>query len=533
MYKALYRKWRPLTFDDVISQQHITDTLKNQIKSEKTAHAYLFTGSRGTGKTTCSRILAKAVNCPNMKDGNPCLECEVCRGAEEGSLTDIVEIDAASNNGVDDIRDLRDGAVYTPEVCTYRIYIIDEVHMLSTSAFNALLKIMEEPPPYVKFILATTEIHKVPATITSRCQRYDFRRIRQDDIAERLEYIAQQEQLQLTHEGAMLIAKLADGGMRDAVSLLDQCSVCAEVIDAAAVSNASGIAGRDHLYEILEAVNDSDTVKALETSGRLYDMSKDLTRLCEELIMQMRNIMLIKISPQSASGLIACMPDEYERLCAIAEKTELPVVMKRLDMFQECREKMKNVINKRVEFEMCLIRICGNIEAVQPQTVSAPSPEISERIRKLEETIMNLSSGQPVSPVRTEREVRTAVIPLEKTLPDDKNAEETECTRWDEIMKVFWTVRPSMASSMVDTRAVIQGNKFTIYAKNQLFINLMKGDAESREALKKTIFQTLGREYMVVGRCDTTPEEQQNMATALLKKAQNSNIETAVDNNIK
>ena len=222
MYKALYRKWRPLTFDDVISQQQTTETLKNQITSEKTAHAYLFTGSRGTGKTTCARILAKAVNCRSMKDGNPCLECDICRDADTGALTDIIEIDAASNNGVDDIRDLRDGAVYMPERGKYKVYIIDEVHMLSPSAFNALLKIMEEPPAYVKFILATTEIHKVPATIASRCQRYDFRRIKPDDIASRLTYIAQQENIDLTPDGAALIARLADGGMRDAVSLLDR-----------------------------------------------------------------------------------------------------------------------------------------------------------------------------------------------------------------------------------------------------------------------------------------------------------------------
>ena len=269
MYKALYRKWRPLTFDDVISQEYTTEALKNQIISGKTAHAYLFTGSRGTGKTTCARILAKAVNCRNMKDGNPCLECDICRDADSGALTDIVEIDAASNNGVDNIRDLRDAAVYTPERGAYKIYIIDEVHMLSQGAFNALLKIMEEPPPYVKFILATTEIHKVPATIVSRCQRYDFRRIKAEDIAKRISYIAQQEELNLTEDGAAMIAKLADGGMRDAVSLLDQCSVCAEVINAEAVSTAAGIAGRDYLYDMLEAISDSDAPKALGVTATL------------------------------------------------------------------------------------------------------------------------------------------------------------------------------------------------------------------------------------------------------------------------
>ena len=360
MYKALYRKWRPMSFDDVISQQHITDTLKNQIISGKTAHAYLFTGSRGTGKTTCARILAKAVNCRNMHNGNPCLECDICRDADSGALTDIVEIDAASNNGVDDIRDLRDGAVYTPERGAYKIYIIDEVHMLSTSAFNALLKIMEEPPPYVKFILATTEIHKVPATIASRCQRYDFRRIKQEDIAERLLYIASQEDISLTGDGAALIAKLADGGMRDAVSLLDQCSVCAELINAETVSAAAGIAGREYLYEILEDITDGKTADALSVVSSLYDMSKDLSRLCEELIMQLRNIMLLKASPETAEGLIVCMPDELERLKKLAEKSDLNAVMNRLSALQECRERMAKVMNRRVEFEMTLIKLCGN-----------------------------------------------------------------------------------------------------------------------------------------------------------------------------
>ena len=241
IYKALYRKWRPLSFDDVISQPHITTTLKNQIKSGRTAHAYLFTGSRGTGKTTCARIFAKAVNCLDESDGNPCLECSVCHDADNFALSDIIEIDAASNNGVDDIRGLRDGAAYTPERCRYKVYIIDEVHMLTPNAFNALLKIMEEPPEYVKFILATTEVHKVPATISSRCQRFDFRRILPDDITKRLLYIADQENISLDEKAARFIAKLSDGGMRDALSLLDQCAAFSSNIDSDTFSAAAGI----------------------------------------------------------------------------------------------------------------------------------------------------------------------------------------------------------------------------------------------------------------------------------------------------
>ena len=274
MYQALYRKWRPRTFDDVISQPHITTTLKNQIQSGKTAHAYLFTGSRGTGKTTCARIFAKAINCLHATDGNPCQQCEICRDAEAFSLSDIIEIDAASNNGVDDIRELRDGAVYTPERCKYKVYIIDEVHMLSQSAFNALLKIMEEPPAFVKFILATTEIHKVPATIVSRCQRFDFRRILPEDITARLLYIAGEEQLTLDAQAARLIARLSDGGMRDALSLLDQCAAYDSNITLDTVSAAAGIAGRDALFDLLDAMTQSDPAKAVRMPPRSGDSSE-------------------------------------------------------------------------------------------------------------------------------------------------------------------------------------------------------------------------------------------------------------------
>lgn len=534
MYKALYRKWRPLTFDDVISQQHITETIKNQLRNEKTAHAYLFTGSRGTGKTTCARILAKAVNCPNMKDGNPCLECDICKEADEGSLTDIIEIDAASNNGVEDIRDLRDGAVYSPERCRYKIYIIDEVHMLSTSAFNALLKIMEEPPPYVKFILATTEIHKVPATVASRCQRYDFRRIRQNDIADRLMYIASQEQIELTEDGAVLIAKLADGGMRDAVSLLDQCSVCAEKIDADAVSQTAGIAGRDFLYDILESVADSDAPKALSVTAQLYDMSKDLIRLCEELILQLRNVMLIKASPVNADDIIAVMPDDMIRLKNIAAKSELDKIMNWLSQFQTCRERMGRVMNKRVEFEINLIKICGNI--TQNNVTAADNSEIYDKIKKLEDKI---NSGC-IPEQKKEREVLTASSPAIENEPvpnvkvDIKNVKEEElepCSRWDEIMQEFRRINPAVAGSLEGSRASTLGNVLFIFTPNRFFMSLFKGSKDNAISLSKAVYTVLGQKYRITARCTTSVEETKSMAEQMIQKAINSSIETAVDNN--
>ena len=532
MYKALYRKWRPMTFDDVISQQQTTETLKNQITGGKTAHAYLFTGSRGTGKTTCARILAKAVNCRCMKDGNPCLECDICRDADTGALTDIIEIDAASNNGVDDIRDLRDGAVYMPERGKYKVYIIDEVHMLSQSAFNALLKIMEEPPPFVKFILATTEIHKVPATITSRCQRYDFRRIKPEDIASRLSYIAQQEEINLTPDGAALIARLADGGMRDAVSLLDQCSACADVINAEAVSASAGIAGRDYLYSILEAVEASDISKALSITGELHDMSKDLTRLCEEIITQLRNIMLLKVSPQTAENLIACLPDELERLRKLAENADLDTVMNRLSMLQDCRERMQRAMNKRVEFEMSLITICsgGN------RRESIDNSEIYDKIKRLEEKISHAASQPKPAAAKKEREELTASNPvaeadpaptvdIRKLRPEDL----IPCTRWDEVLTEFRNVCPAVAGSLDGSTAATAGNVIFITSQNRFFITLFKV-RENAVALGETINRVLGQKYLIRARCATTVDEQKSMAEQLIKKAIDSNIETAVDN---
>lgn len=523
-----------MTFDDVISQQHITDTLRQQVISGKTAHAYLFTGSRGTGKTTCARILAKAVNCGSLKDGNPCLECDICLDADSGALTDIVEIDAASNNGVNDIRDLRDGAVYTPERGKFKIYIIDEVHMLSVSAFNALLKIMEEPPAYVKFILATTEVHKVPATVLSRCQRYDFRRIKAEDIARRLLYIASQEGIDLTEDGAALIAKLADGGMRDAVSLLDRCSVCSDTIDSAAVSQAAGIAGSEHLFEILSAVSQGNAAQAIAVTGKLYDMSKDLTRLCEELISQLRNIMLLKVTPETAESLIVCMPDELERLKTLADSTELETVMARLSVLQQCRERMARVMNKRVEFEMTLIKLCGNGDN---NAKAIDNSEIYDKIKKLEDKLGGISAGAVNIPEkrRPEPEMK-ANSPAAEAEPvpsvDLKklNLDEIpDSERWKDVLEEFSKVNPAVSGSLEGSTAKIAGNVVFITSQNRFFMTLFK-NRENALSLGETVNRVLGQRCVLKARCAVSAQEQQSMAEKLVKKAIDSGISTAVDN---
>ncbi len=537
MYKALYRKWRPMTFDDVISQQQTTDTLKKQIISGKTAHAYLFTGSRGTGKTTCARILAKAVNCRNMKDGNPCLECDICRDADSGALTDIVEIDAASNNGVDNIRDLRDAAVYTPDRGQYKIYIIDEVHMLSAGAFNALLKIMEEPPPYVKFILATTEIHKVPATILSRCQRFDFRRIKPEDIAARLKYIAEQEELTLTDGGAAMIAKLADGGMRDAVSLLDRCSVGGEEIDEDVVSSAAGIAGRDYLFGILEAVNKGDTAKALSITASLYDMSKDISRLCEELISQLRNLMLLKVSPDTAESLIVCVAEEMQKLRELADSTELDTIMSHISILQECSNNMNRAMNRRVEFEMALIKLCGNIRNTSE---AIDNSEIYDKIKQLEDKINNAPVQQVQSDAPSQQqqqpEVLTASSPPTEADPAPtvdirtlKPSDLIPCERWGEVLEEFKKVNPAVAGSLDGSVAATAGNIIFITSQNRFFITLFKV-RENAVSLGSVISHVLGQRYIIKARCTTTVEEQKDLAQSLIKKAIDNKIETAVEN---
>lgn len=515
MYTALYRKWRPMTFDDVVSQPHVTQTLARQVAEGKTAHAYLFTGSRGTGKTTCARILAKAINCLNPHDGKPCLECEICRAADAGTLSDIVEIDAATNTGVDDVRELREAAVYTPELCRYKVYIIDEVHMISEQAFNALLKIMEEPPEHVKFILATTEIHKIPATIISRCQRFDFRRIREEDIVDRLMYIASQEKTDLTHEGAELIARLSDGAMRDALSLMDQCMAFSEHIDPEAVSDAAGIAGREYLFEILEAAAKNDAPAAISVVDRLYAASKDMTRLCDELITQIRNLMLIKTVPERPE-LVLCLSWETERLKSIADSLSLGEILSKLKILQDCAEALPRAVSKRTEFEMSVVKLCSQ----RREDVSGAAGDIQtleRRISRLEAEISALKAGgaaaQKAEPVREKSP--TAEKPAEEALTAEKapegekpqtapqeesaaqKAAPERCARWEEIVERLTADNPGFAGSLRDSEALVAGNALYITVTNSFAKALLK-NAENAASLKRAAHEILGVEFRTI-----------------------------------
>ncbi|MGN1422379.1 MAG: DNA polymerase III subunit gamma/tau [Oscillospiraceae bacterium] len=408
MYLALYRKYRPKTFDDVISQEHITTTLKNQITNGTTAHAYLFTGSRGTGKTTCAKILAMAMNCLSPRGGNPCLECESCRQIAEGAVTDIVEMDAASNNGVDDVRALRDEVAYTPVSCKYRVYIIDEVHMLSINAFNALLKTLEEPPPHVKFILATTELHKVPATIISRCQRMEFRRIDIHDSAERLLAVAEKEGAALDADAAELISRLSDGGMRDALSVLDRCLTADARITTDTVREYAGVADNRHLFSFTEMIANGDASGCIKLLAELHSRSKDIARIIDELSMTFRDLMLYKTIPAD-TGLLSAMPCDHAEIARLSEMFPLEDILRCLTLLRQCADSIGKTKQRRTVAEMCLVRMCLKLPVQDdsaPRTSPAPPRPNTER-----------APSAPTGPQASPAPVSFVEIPQEKFEP--------------------------------------------------------------------------------------------------------------------
>ena len=386
MYQALYRKWRPKTFADVTGQTHITETLQKQVAEGRTSHAYLFTGTRGTGKTTCAKILAKAVNCEHPVDGNPCCACPSCLGIENGSFLDVLELDAASNNGVDQVRALRDEAIYSPARVKKRVYIIDEVHMLSLSAFNALLKILEEPPEHLMFILATTELHKVPATILSRCQRFSFRRIQPGDIEARLQYVARQEGIPLTESGAELLSRLADGALRDALSLLDQCAAAGGSIDAQAVLDILGLAGGVQTVRLLETVLQRDAQGALLQLGELYQGGKDIGAVLGELSTLIRDLLLCKTAPQGCAALLSGSFDA-ETLKKLAQGQSAQRFLYLSATLQKCAADLYYSANRRTDAELCLLRLCDEGLSGDLTALTARMQRLEDRMAALPEAI--------------------------------------------------------------------------------------------------------------------------------------------------
>ena len=403
MYRVLYRKWRPQTFKDVSGQPHITETLMNEVRESRLAHAYLFTGSRGTGKTSCAKILSKAINCLNPVDGNPCNKCDICKGIDSGAVLDVVEIDAASNRGIDDIRALREESAFTPAQAKYRVYIIDEVHMLTIEAFNALLKTLEEPPEHIVFILATTEVQKLPSTILSRCQRFDFRRISVDALVERLKYVANEENVQLSDDAAVLIARIADGGMRDALSIFDRCLSISENVNVNVVTDAAGIMSKKHLFDLSEAFIDKDTSKALAIVDELHNSSCDTERLCTELTNHFRSLLVIK-SVKRPEEILVCTNEELSELRSLSDKFSVEEILSIMNILSEAIASIKVTQNRRIETEMAMIKICT-------PAVSDDISSLHARIALLEKKISDLSSGVIVKQVeKTNTEQQNTVI---------------------------------------------------------------------------------------------------------------------------
>lgn len=442
MYRALYRKWRPQRFEDVVGQRAIVTALKNQITANRVGHAYLFTGVRGTGKTTCAKIFAKAVNCLHPVNGDPCGECEICKGIDNGSILDVVEMDAASNNGVDDIRDLRDETAYTPSACKYKVYIIDEVHMLSTAAFNALLKTLEEPPAHVIFILATTEIQKVPATILSRCQRYDFTRIGPEDIARRVEYIAGEEKLELSPDGAELIARLADGALRDALSILDTCAGVTAKIDADVVRRMAGVTDRSYLFRISDALEAQDGATALAQLAQLRQQSVDVKRLTEELIVHYRALMLAAL-PGGQSLLSGVSPEEEALYLEKGPQLGQREAIRAIRALGSALEHMTRGSDQRIELELALFGLSEPPQ--QPQAVpvqaapvrAAAQPAAPQPFASATAVQPFASAPTPQPPIPSVPVVQPAAEPkpvkAEPSVPSEISVEQTSPVQTEEL----------------------------------------------------------------------------------------------------
>lgn len=559
MYQAFYRKYRPKCFADVYGQDHVVSTLKNELSENKISHAYLFTGSRGTGKTTCAKILAKAVNCENMQDGEPCNRCEICKGMDNGTIYDIVEIDAASNNGVDNIRDLREEANYTPSRGKYRVYIIDEVHMLSIGAFNALLKILEEPPAHVIFILATTEVHKIPATILSRCQRFDFKRIQPETMAVRLKQVAGLENLTITDDAAVLIARIADGALRDGLSILDQCSSRSSNIDSDLVSQVAGLAGREALYSLADCISSQNSSKAVELIAQLYENSYDMERLCVEMINHFRNYLIVK-TVKNNRELIVCTDNEYESLVESAKNFTLEKIIFSLDLFQTTLTKIKGGANSRIEMEMTFIKLC------QPK-LEQSMEAVLDRIGALERAVKNgvkvqtevkqqekVTAAVDIKPETKQEEA--VVIPEPKTQPQQKNeapqaaqpevSQEKPVTpaastnetaveqqanvssgiepfeQWEDFLDIIHKTDIGLYGVLRSAEAHLQNGYFVIDSTNPTVKEFIKIPTHLK-AIKQAVFDLTGQSYKVgVTKQKKENSQKRDLLEDLINQAQNN-----------
>ena len=586
MYQVLYRKYRPKVFSDVVGQDHITKTLQSEIEKGKLSHAYLFTGSRGTGKTTCAKILSKAVNCLHPVDGNPCNECEICKGIDSGAILDVVEIDAASNNGVDNIRDIRDESGFAPVNCKFRVYIIDEVHMLSIGAFNALLKTLEEPPAHVMFILATTEVHKLPVTILSRCQRFDFRRVGPQDMIRRMNFVAEKEGFVLDEDAAVLIARLADGGMRDALSTLDQCISNTDHVTSETVCAVAGIAGKEHLFEIAQDIANRDSAAAVSRLSELYAASCDMERLCADLTMHFRNLMIAK-TVHNAENILVCTKDELESYKKQSTLFTLEGILYSIDLLQSAAADLKRSVNRRIEMEMTLIRLAsptldsGNeallrriaaLElAVKSKSFSVPDEQFAdgatavETPNKATENNTNekdkgspedgffapppfFEDGRPAAesePAHASWETPVSVPEPPKPAQSaetaagsvENNSEKAQLQPfpdWAQVLSELTKINQPLWGILIGSTAFISGEFVLIKSENPTFTSFIKVGTNGRD-VKEAIFRATGKRYRL-GIYNPSPAAQKKQEEKpkdplqdLVRKAKDFGINVNVD----
>ena len=545
----LYRKWRPKTFEDVAGQEHITTTLKNEVIENRLTHAYLFTGSRGTGKTTCAKILAKAANCLDPQNGDPCGVCEICKGIENGSVLDVVEMDAASNRKIENIRDIIDEVQFKPNRARFRVYIVDEVHMLTTEAFNALLKTPEAPPEHVIFILATTEVHKLPQTILSRCQRFDFHRIPPQAIADRVLYVAGQEKVQLSEAAALLIAGVADGALRDALSLLDRCIAISDTVDEAVVRQAAGLADKKYLYELSACIINKNTAKAMEAVDRLYGESKDMARLCDELIAHFRALMLIK-SVRSPRNILVMSEEEFEQAQTQSDYLSLADIVYDMDVLSRAYQRMGHGTGDRTELEMALVKLSapeldGTNEAItarltaleravkrgvtiqtEPLPVQTEQAPVQEP--KQEETPVSAKEEAPASTKKEEPKPQTAPKPAAqppKPAPvpaAPKSLEELyrnakPFPQWVEVIEGLKPISRSIAAAFVGSAAYESGSYLLIDTQNSIAFELLRHSSR-RQEIRSVIQDVTGKVYKLGPYRPPTQEQAKVDAFQLLKE---------------
>lgn len=554
MYRVLYRKWRPTVFTDVSGQEHITSTLQNEVSSGRLNHAYLFTGSRGTGKTTCAKILAKAVNCLNPQNGNPCGECEICKGIDDGSILDIVEMDAASNRKIDDIRQIIDEVQFKPTKCKYRVYIVDEVHMLTQEAFNALLKTLEEPPEHVIFILATTEVHKLPQTIRSRCQRFDFHRIPPRAIADRVEYVVSQENAEITDSAALMLASVADGALRDALSLLDSCLAVSSYIDEKVVRNAAGLVNNSYLFELATAIINKNPSKSLEIVGRLYSESKDMARLCDELVEHFRALMLIK-TIKNPRDILIMSDDEFEQAVTQSDYLSLADIVFYMDVLSKAYQRMGKGTGDRTELEMALVKLSaseldGTIEALTARvtalekavkrgiTVNYAQPPQQSQGVQTEQPQQAVPKQETVEDPFAQPETEHKKAPVAKPAPEAKpvvqrasvNLDElydnaVPFTRWVEVVNSLKSVSRSIAAAFAGSTAYESGNYLLIDTNNELAFDLLRQNGRRAE-IKSALLELTGKNYSLGPYKRSTPkkEEKTDPLNSLVQSLEGSGV---------